>query len=236
MFGRKPVLTQAPTDLQALRLFARRLIDVLPIDILTEEDKDELARRMRVRHFKGDEVIYHQGDPGADAHVVHQGLVKVMLVNDQGDEALVALHRRGDFFGELALFNDSPRENTVVAVMDTTTIQLGRDACTHVLQRNQAARDWMFHHLTETIEELQGRYEKMVFLDVPGRLACYLLELRAIGGDLPIRQDDLAAAIGSTRVTVNKLLSDFDKRGLVRVSRRKFEILDEARLEQQIYH
>ena len=74
----------------------------------------------------------------------------------------------------------------------------------------------------------------MVFLDVPGRLATYLLELKAIGGDLPIRQEDLAAAIGSTRETVNKLLSDFELRGLVKVSRRKFEISDSAALEQEM--
>ena len=230
------MLTRAVPDFDALKALAHRLIDVLPLDILTEEDKNELVRQMRVRRFKADEVIYHQGDPAADAHVINQGLVKVLLLNEQGDEALVALHRRGEFFGELAIFKDSARDHTVVAVMDTMTFQLGRDACTHVLQRNQAARDWMFLHLAKTIEELQGRYEKMVFLDVPGRLACYLLELKAIGGDLPIRQDDLAAAIGSTRVTVNKLLSDFDKRGLVRVSRRKFEILDATRLERQVYH
>ena len=40
----------------------------------------------------------------------------------------------------------------------------------------------MFHDLTETIEQLETRQESMVFLDVPERPACYLLELKAIGG------------------------------------------------------
>ena len=103
-----------------------------------------------------------------------------------------------------------------------------------VLDRNPKAREWMFHHLSETIEHLQNRYETIVFLDVPGRLACYLLELKAISLDLPIRQDDLASAIGSTRETVNKLLADFERRGIVRVSRRKFEILDADALEVEM--
>lgn len=226
-------LAQTSPDLRAIMDFAGKLRDVLPIDILSPEDKEELARRMRVRHFKADEVIYHRGDLAADANVVYAGLVKVLLTNEAGDEALVALHRRGDFFGELALFSDSPRDATVVAVIETTTLQLSRDACTHVLSRNQEARDFMFHHLTETIEQLENRYESIVFLDVPGRLALYLLETKAIGSELPIRQEDLAAAIGSTRVTVNKLLADFERRGIVRVGRRKFEILDEHALEEE---
>ena len=213
--------------------FARRLGDVLPLDILTLPDKEELAAHMRIRKFKPDEVVYHRADPSGDAHVVHSGLVKVLLTSEGGDEALVALHRRGEFFGELALFSDSPRDATVVAVVATTTLQLSRESCHHVLDRNPATREWMFHHLTETIERLEGRYESMVFLDVPGRLACYLLELKATGGELPIRQDDLASAIGSTRVTVNKVLADFERRGLVKVSRRKFEILDTDALEKE---
>ena len=227
--------TESGLELEAVMEFARKLGDVLPLHILTQADKEELAAHMRIRHFKTDEVVYHRDDPAGDAHVVHSGLVKVLLTNAAGDEALVALHRRGEFFGELALFSDSPRDATVIAVIPTTTLQLSRDSCHHVLDRNSGTRDWMFHHLTETIERLEGRYESMMFLDVPGRLACYLLELKAIGGELPIRQDDLAAAIGSTRVTVNKLLADFERRGLVRVSRRKFEILDEKALEKEMH-
>ncbi len=229
-----PQPIQTALDLKAIMEFAGKLRDVLPLDILSPEDKEEFARRMRVRKFKADEVIYHAGDPAADAYVVYSGLVKVLLTNEDGQEALVTLHRRGEFFGELALFHDAPRDATVVAIIPTTTLQLSEESCTHVLDRNPKARDWMFHHLTETIEHLQGRYQSMVFLDVPGRLACYLLELKAIGGDLPIRQDDLAAAIGSTRVTVNKTLADFEDRGIVRVSRRKFEIADADALELEM--
>ena len=215
--------------------YAGKLRDVLPLDILERVDKEELARRMKIRHFKADEVIYHMDDPAGDAQVVYSGLVKVLLTNDEGEEALVTLLRRGEFFGEVALFNDSTRDETVIAVIPTTTLQLSRESCRHVLDRNAKTRDWMFHHLTESIEKLQRRYQSMVFLDVPGRLACYLLELKAIGGDLPIRQEDLAAAIGSTRVTVNKILKDFEKRGMVRVSRRKFEIADAVTLERELH-
>ena len=229
------VQTQAQPDLKAIMEYAGKLRDVLPIHILEQTDKEDLARQMHVRHFKADEVIYHQGDPAGDAQVVYQGLVKVMLVNAEGDEVLVTLLRRGEFFGEVALFNDSERDETIVAVMHTTTLQLSRESCHRVLDRNEKTRDWMFHHLTESIERLQKRFQSMVFLDVPGRLACYLLELKAVGGDLPIRQDDLAAAIASTRVTVNKILADFERRGLVRVSRRKFEILDSDGLEKEMY-
>jgi CRP-like cAMP-binding protein len=234
--GQVAVPAHTALDLEAIMEYADKLRDVLPVDILTREDKEELARRMHIRHFRADEVIYHRGDPAADTHCVYTGLVKVLLINAEGEEALLLLLRRGDFFGELALFRDAPREATVVAVIPTTTLQLSRQSCLDILARNPKAQEWTFHHMTETIQQLENRYESMVFLDVPGRLACYLLELKAISGALPIRQDDLASAIGSTRVTVNKLLSDFEKRGIVKVSRRKFEILDADALQKEMHH
>jgi CRP/FNR family transcriptional regulator/CRP/FNR family cyclic AMP-dependent transcriptional regulator len=214
---------------------AGTLDDVLPLDILPQADKEELVGGMRVRTFAADEVVFHRGDPAAHANVVYSGLVKVMLLDEAGHEALVALHGRGEFFGELALFTDTPREATVIAVIPTTTLQMSRDACWRVLERNPKARDWMFRHLAGTIQQLSARYETIVFMDTPGRLAKYLLELGHAGGELPLTQDDLAAAIGSTRVTVNKILADFERRGLVRVDRRRFEIADAAKLEQELH-
>ncbi len=226
--------TQVALDFDAVMSLAGTLKDVLPLDILPQPDREELARQMRVRKFKADEVIYHRGDPAAHANVVFGGLVKILLLDAEGREALVALHGRGEFFGEAALFTDAPREATAIAVIPTTALQMSRESCWRVLDRNAKAREWMFKHLTGTIQRLENRYEAIIFLDVPGRLACYLLELKAIGGHLPIRQDDLAAAIGSTRVTVNKVLADFERRGMVRVDRRKFEILDAAALEKEM--
>lgn len=222
--------------MKQLMELAGTLRDVLPLHILAQSDKEELARSMRLRQFDANEVIYHAGDPSGDACVVFTGLVKVMLEDSEGREALVALHGRGEFFGELGLFTEDQREATAIAVMDTSVFQLSRASCTKVIERNAEARDWMFQHLARIIHQQSERYGDMVFLDVPGRVAKYLLELRHIGGQLPITQEDLASAVGSTRATVNRLLADFERRGILRVDRRRFEIVDPRALEAVVHH
>ncbi len=220
-------------DREALMNMVWTLRDVLPLEILPEEDRGDLVRDMRVRRFRADEIIYHQGDPAADAHIVFTGLVKVMLLNHDGHQALIALHARGDLFGELALLTEASRESTVVAVTPTTVLQLQRDACWRVLNRNAGARDWFFQHLASRIGRIEQKYQAIVFLDVPARLAKCLLELDHIGRDLPITQDDIAAAIGSSRVTVNKLLAEFDRRGLIRAQRGIVDIIDHVGLQRE---
>jgi CRP/FNR family cyclic AMP-dependent transcriptional regulator len=209
------------------------LPEALSMGALPLADQDELARGMRVRRFKADEVLYHRGDPAAYASVVQEGLVKAMLFDDDGRVALVALHGPGELFGELALFTDAPRESTVIAVVPTTVAQMTRDVYWRLLERHPKACGPMFAHLGRTIQRLEERYEDLVFQDVPGRLAKYLLEIDQQGTRLPITQDDLAAAIGSTRVTVNKLLADLERRGVISVDRRRIDVMDRAALEQE---
>lgn len=209
---------------------AGTLSDVLPMEILSEEERDALASEMHLRRFKANEVIYHRGDPAGDAFVVFSGLVKLVLLDEDGREVIAALRGRGEFFGELALFEEATRDATAVALVPTQVFQLSRASLAQVLERNRKARDFAFRELAARIKALSAKYEDRMFLDVPGRLAKYLLELRRVRSDAPITQDDLAAAIGSTRVTVNKLLADFERRGLVRIEPRRVQVIDEAGL------
>lgn len=212
---------------------AAQLRDVLPLDVLTEPEREELVAQMHLRRFRDGEVVYHRGDPAAHAYVVLQGLLKCLLLDEHGHELLVALYGRGQFFGELALFEDAPREATVTAVIPTSVFQIPRAAAMRILERNPQAMRFMFSRLARTIHGLSDLVEGIVFLDVPGRLAKYLMELERVDGAV-LTQDDIAAAIGSTRVTVNKTLADFERRALIAVDRRRVRILDEAGLRREI--
>ena len=200
---------------------AGTLADVLPIEILPEVDRRELASHMTLRKFKQDEVVYHQGDPAAHWFVVFEGLVKVLLLDENGRELLISLHSRGEFFGELC-------------VIPTSVFQIDRDGSLAVLKRNEEARSHMFERLSRSIRKLEGQVEDFAFLDVTSRLAKYLVEVARLGRPLPLTQDDLAAAVGSTRMTVNKLLADFERRGLIDVERRNVRVLDETSLLREI--
>jgi CRP/FNR family transcriptional regulator/CRP/FNR family cyclic AMP-dependent transcriptional regulator len=220
-------------DFDAIWSLADELRDVLPIFSLTEAERRELVAHMHVRRFRAAEVVYHRGDPAADTFVVHHGLVKSLLHDEEGRELLIALYGRGDFFGTLSLFEDGPRESTVEALIPTTVLQITRADALHVLERNPRAMYFMFERLTATIHQLAGLLEGIVFLDVPGRLARYLVELERPDG-VALTQDDMAAAIGASRERVNKTLADFERRGLIKVERRQVQILDEAELRKEI--
>lgn len=84
--------------------------------------------------FRAGETIIRRGEPGSTLSVVMSGRVDVVLESTGGQEMVVASLGPGDFFGELALFDHSPRSATVVAADPTETVSLHRAGIRQILR------------------------------------------------------------------------------------------------------
>ena len=156
---------------------------------------------------------------------------------DTGDEAILATLRPGDFFGELALLDGAPRSATAVAIEPTETYILARDRFRELIATEPVMREALLATLAAEVRRLTHHVEELHFLDITGRLAsrlvpavrrgrCHALADGAIRLAGPLTQGDLAAMIGCTRQSVNKLLGMFTDDGLIRLERDRIVILD----------
>jgi CRP-like cAMP-binding protein len=205
--------------------------------VLTVEERQELASRMRVRQFSRDEVIFHQDDPPGHFFTIVAGTVKLTGEDDTGREVAIAIMRGGDVFGELELFDGLPRDVTATAIAETQLLALARSDFFEVLERHPRAMRAMLAIRARTIRDRSHRIEDLVFLDLPTRVVKALVELHASRGsdsDIRVKQDDIAAFVGATRASVNRVLADLEQRGLVALKRRHIEIKDAPELERSI--
>src|SRR6266852_1935641 len=186
---------------------------------LGPSDRLALAARMRPRHFVRDEVIFHRDDEAGQGYLIIAGTVKVSVPDESGREVVVALERGGDVFGELALFDDAHRSATVTAVTETSALTLGRADFMAVLEGNADAMRRMLVMLAKTVRRSTGHVEDLVFLDLAGRVAKCLLDISdAAGSDsVDLTQEDIAGFVGAARVSVNRVLTDFEHRRAITV-------------------
>lgn len=205
------------------------------------EALQDIARQLRRRRFRRHEIIFHQGDPGDALHVVTSGAVKIVLPGAEGDEAIIATLRSGDFFGELAILDGAPRSATAVAIEASETWTLSRELFHSLLDRDTSLRDALLSGLAHELRRLTRQVEELHFLDLAGRLAMRLARLAReadpdaaeVRLDWPFTQSDLAAMIGGTRQSVNKLLAGLVERDLVIIERDTLVVPDVASLERE---
>ena len=222
MLGSRPVLSSLAT----IPFFAA----------LDPAALERLALGMRSRRFRRGEVIFHIGDPGDALFVIVSGEVKISLPSETGDEAILATLKPGDVFGELALLDGAPRSASAAALSPTETVILPRDRFREVIATEAGVRDALLASIAGELRRLTTHVEELHFLDITGRLAARLVRLAQDGGtpaaDGSVRlrtnltQADLAAMVGCTRQSVNKLLGQFTDDGLVRLERDGIVVTD----------
>ena len=166
---------------------------------------------------------------------------KLALPGGLGQGALGAAVRNGEFFGGLVLFDRGRRSATATALEDTRAGLLAGDDFVAFLESHPAATRVVLEALARTIRRLSDRVEDLIFLDVPSRVAKYLLDLARVNGgaaggelELTLTQDELAAFIGASRVSVNRVLGDLERRDLISIRRRKIAIRDADGLAREI--
>jgi CRP-like cAMP-binding protein len=204
---------------------------------LDEDGLEGLIRGMRVRKFRRGETVFHVGDPGDALFIVMSGSIKITLPADSGDEAILATLRPGDFFGELALLDGAPRSATAIAIEPTETYILPRERFRDLIATEPIMREALLATLAAEVRRLTHHVEELHFLDITGRLASRLSRLANESGATslpdgsirlagPLTQGDLAAMIGCTRQSVNKLLGMFTDDGLIRLERDRIVVLN----------
>ncbi len=206
---------------------------------LQEDHAGELAGKLVPRRFGPNQVIFHLGDPGGLLYLISRGKVKISHTTPDGQEVVLAILGTGDFFGELALLDDSPRSATAVALEPTETWTLHRAEFMQYLSDNPNFALHVLKTLARHIRRLNTQLADIFFLDLPGRLARVLLNLSEQYGrktqegiqiELSLTQTDLAEMTGATRVSINKALGRFRRAGWIRVNGRRVTVLDEGAL------
>ena len=83
-------------------------------------------RLFEVETYSPGEVIVRQGEPGLCAYFIQAGQVEVIR-NEHDQEKVVATLGNDEYFGEMALLSDEPRNATVRALKETRVATLGKD-------------------------------------------------------------------------------------------------------------
>jgi CRP/FNR family cyclic AMP-dependent transcriptional regulator len=178
----------------------------------------------KVAKFRGRETVFAQGDPAKNVMYIQEGGVKLTVVNEIGKEAVVAILRAGDFFGEACLAGQSIRMVTATAIVFTTVLVIEKNEVLRVLREEHEFSDRFIAHMLSRNLRVEEDLIDQLFNSSEKRLARTLLLLARYGAPgqqpqkviLKVSQETLAEMIGTTRSRVNFFMNKFRKLGFIR--------------------
>ena len=200
---------------------------------LDPEALRHLAARVFERSYKKGQLVFYQGDPGDALFVVVEGLVKVFVPSEEGDEMVLITLSPPEVFGEVALIDGGPRSASAEALEPTTVLMLTRGVLLEVLAQHPSLTDKLLRTLGTSLRRLTEQAADLVFLDLHGRMAKLLVGMAEDRGtkegpevvlDLHMTQTDLAGMVGGSRQSVNQILRSFERRGYLELRGRQIRL------------
>lgn len=170
------------------------------------------AKNRRTVHYRAGQLIYLQDTQADGFYYLLSGRVKTFISSEDGGEKVLTIYQAGNLFGEASFFDELPRVSSAVAVTDCQIVPISQAAASKELVENPELARALLKYLARTVRMLSTHVDDMSFRPAGQRIARYLLTLPRSGdGAVSCTQEELAAAVSASRVTVSRVINRLAK-------------------------
>ncbi len=196
--------------------------------LLADDDLHSLATLLQLETYSRGELLFLEGDPGKSLYILFDGLIKLSKLNEEGKEQILHYVHPGSIFAEVVLFDGGPYPATAEAAEASQVGLLhNRDMEKLILTRSELALS-MLKIMSRRLRAAQLTIRDLALHDADRRLERLLFKLSERHGkststgiklDTWISRQEMASIIGTTRETVARILSRFQKEGFLRIDK-----------------
>ncbi len=189
-------------------------------------------------------TIFFPGDPAERVYLIRRGAVRLSRVYETGEEITVALLRENSLFGVLSLLTGhrSDRFYHAVAFTRVELVAAPATSVRNAIEQDTSVGLLLLQGLSSRVLQTETMIETLTHRDMSSRLVSFLLVLcrdfgvpgeKGVTIDLRLSHQAIAEAIGSTRVTITRLLGELKSSSLLAIDRKKITIFDPIALAKR---
>src|SRR5258708_3320432 len=163
--------------------------------------------------YRHRQSVFEHGDAADALFYIDRGNVKLTVVSQTGKKAIIAILRRGEFFGESCLVKNTLRTSTATAIHPSTISRVKESTFTRLIRNDKAFSTQFVSYLVTRVGLIEADYADQVLNPSEKRLARILWSLAKGGPDgkavlgLKVSQSTLAEMIGTTRSRVSYFMN-----------------------------
>jgi CRP/FNR family cyclic AMP-dependent transcriptional regulator len=181
----------------------------------------------RIRTVPSKTVIIHAGDLPDVLYYIINGSVEVMIEDEEGNEMVLAYLNKGQFFGEMGLFHETPTRSAWVRTR--SSCELAEMTYPRFRQIAAESPGLVFELATQLATRLDRTNRKLgdlAFVDVTGRVAHAIMDLccepdamtHPEGMQIKVSRQELSRLVGCSREMAGRVLKVLEEQGLLRAT------------------
>ena len=230
----------ATTDEEAVSL----LSGVPVFETLGPRELVHIAQLAVPRTFPAAHVVFREGDASDTCYIVRTGHARAIREHPDGRSITLATFGPGDFFGELAMFDDEKRSATVEAVDALEVVAILGPDMRRLLRDNNEITVKLVTALGRRLRAANERLARQSFQTVQSRVATVLEQLvdqaRQEGAGerdvlITTTQADVAKLAGSSRESASRFLATLERAGVITQGRGRLTVHDPVALDRYVY-
>ncbi|MEW6117962.1 MAG: Crp/Fnr family transcriptional regulator [Nitrospirota bacterium] len=199
---------------------------------LSDEELRDLQHILVEKNFPKGRIVLLEEDTQNYMYIILSGKVKVVHLDEDGKEHILAVHKPGDFFGEMALLDGKTAPATVMTMEDTGIVIIAKRDFEEYLLRNDKVLRQIIAILCSRLREAWMMLRVLSLPNAEERIKTVLRLISAGNGvrdqrgtiiTLKLTHQDIADYASVSRETVTRLLNRLVKDGTI-------EILDDRNI------
>ncbi|OGO25528.1 MAG: hypothetical protein A2Y54_07895 [Chloroflexi bacterium RBG_16_51_16] len=213
-----------PADLRRVNVFEKA----------SDEDLKIIAQGSIERSIEEGNFFFFQGDPADYAYILVAGRAKLLQTNPSGQQVNLRTINAWQMFGALGAVREAATyPASAQALEDCNALAVKSTTLKELIKDRPYLSIGLMNLMTDYIQEMQERYRELATEKVERRIARVLLRLTAQMGikgehntiELGFTRKELSEMAGTTLFTVSRILSEWERLGLVEAGRERVVIL-----------
>ncbi len=187
---------------------------------LSEEATRTIDNIIIRKNFHKDQIVLFEEDTANYMYIVYSGKVRVVKQNEDGREQIIAIRKKNDYFGEMALLDGKTSPATVIAHEDAVIGLLSKNDFNLYLFSNEAIRSNIISLLCNQLRDSWAMIKILSFDNAEDRVIAVLGRMHDLYGmaddrggiiNVKLTHQQLANYASVTRETVTRILNRLEK-------------------------
>lgn len=204
---------------------------------LSSEEIDRIEGLVVKKNYAKNQIVLFEEDTAKYMYIVYSGKVRVVKTNEEGREQIISIHKKNDFFGEMALLDGKTSPATVIAHEDALIGLLSKTDFESYILNNDVTRHKIIGLLCDRLRDSWAMIKILSFDNAEHRVMAVLDRLQELYGvaddrgtiiNAKLTHQQIASYASVARETVTRILNKLEKDAIIQTLENKSILLTNA--------